>query len=52
MTEYTDFEKNVMQVALDHLREMHSDLIGEDTDQDDFHSQVIDTCNLIQITLK
>tara|TARA_R110000823_G_scaffold297671_1_gene417872 strand:- start:42 stop:206 length:165 start_codon:yes stop_codon:yes gene_type:complete len=46
------FQINVIQVALDHLREMHSDLLGEEVAQDKFHQQVIDTCDAIQLNLK
>ena len=45
-------QTNVIQVALDHLREMHSDLLGEEYSQIEFHQQVIDTCDAIQLTLK
>lgn len=45
-------EENVIQVALDHLREMHEELLLDKDAQIEFHQLIIDTCNTIQLTLK
>ena len=48
----TPFEINVIQVALDHLREMCSGLLGENKAQNLFHKQIIETCNSLLTQLK
>ena len=42
MKDLTQFEQNVLEVALDHLCEMHQDLLNDDEDHK-FSKKVIDT---------
>ena len=42
MKDLTQFEQNVLEVALDHLCEMHQDLLNDD-EGGEFSKKVIDT---------
>ena len=42
MKDLTQFEQNVLEVALDHLCEMHQDLLNDDEDHK-FSKKVIET---------
>ena len=49
MENLSNFELNVIHVALTHLKEMHNDIMEEDPA---FHGEVVATCEQLLINLE